>query len=186
MTVRHPILLLLLLALLCSALVQAPQAATAITYDRSIGVALNGIQIFDKANEAWTWTFGREPGAKLLRSDRGDGLIEGTARFNFRSEMLTGREETMGVVQYRVVIRTTAGECRVVVSELTHTGNRNTAKGGIHVGLLRRGEDAVDHVRGMSRSNAKRLHDELTAQSDTRVTALLRAFEGRMRAGSAP
>jgi hypothetical protein len=166
--------------------VQAPQTATAITYDRSIGLALNGVQLYDKANEAWTWTFGREPGAKLLRSDRSDGLIEGTARFNFRSEMLVGREETMGVVQYRVVIRTNAGECRVVVSELTHTGNRNTAQGGIHWGLLKKGEGAVDHVRGMSRSNAKRLHDELTAQSDARVTALLRAFEGRMRAGSAP
>jgi hypothetical protein len=54
------------------------------------------------------------------------------------------------------------------------------------MGLLKRGEGAVDHVRGMSRANAKRLHDELTAQADSRITALLRAFEGRMRAGSAP
>jgi len=185
-TIRPRHLLLLLPALLCGAWLQAAQTATAITYDRSIGLALNSVQLFDRASEAWTWTFGREPGAKLLRNDRSDGLVEGTARFNFRSEMLTGREESMGVVQYRVVIRTNAGECRVVVSELTHTGNRNTTQGGIHMGLLKRGEGAVDHVRGMSRANAKRLHDELTAQADSRITALLRAFEGRMRAGSAP
>jgi hypothetical protein len=105
---------------------------------------------------------------------------------NFRSEMLTGREETMGVVQYRVTIRTQPGECRVVVSELTHTGNRNTSQGGIHMGLLRQGTDAVPAVRGMGRANAKRLYDELVATSDNRIQQLLRAFEARVRAGSTP
>ncbi len=180
-------LVLLLLPLLGVSAAWAPaQQATAITYDRSIAVGLNGVQLFDKASEAWTWTFGKEPGAKLLRTERGSGLLEGTARMNFRSEMLTGREETMGVVQYRVTIRTHPGECRVVVSELTHTGNRTTAMGGIHMGLLRQGGDAVPAVRGMGRANAKRLHDELVATADGRIQQLLRAFEARVRAGSTP
>lgn len=182
---RSLVLLLLPLLGICAA--WAPmQQATAITYDRSIAVGLNGVQLFDKASEAWTWTFGKEPGAKLLRTERGPGLLEGTARMNFRSEMLTGREETMGVVQYRVTIRTQPGECRVVVSELTHIGNRNTSLGGIHMGLLRQGPDAVPALRGMGRANAKRLHDELVAASNTRIEQLLRAFEARIRAGSTP
>ena len=180
-------LALLLMPLLGICAARAPaQQATAITYDRSIAVGLNGVQLFEKANEAWTWTFGKEPGAKLLRTERGSGLLEGTARMNFRSEMLTGREETMGVVQYRVTIRTQPGECRVVVSDLTHIGNRNTSLGGIHMGLLRQGTDAVPALRGMGKANADRLHEELLATSNTRIQQLLRAFESRVRAGSTP
>ncbi|HMC96367.1 MAG TPA: hypothetical protein VKG92_01825, partial [Flavobacteriales bacterium] len=127
--------------------------ATAISYTRSVSVPLNAVQLFDRADEAWTWTFGKEPGARLLIKDRDKGVIEATARLNFRSEMLTQREESMGTVQYHITLQIRAGECRTVVTELTHTGNRNTARGGIHLGLLTHAEGPSHKVPGMGRSN---------------------------------
>ena len=142
--------------------------------------------LFDKATEAWTWTFGKEPGAKLLRSERAEGIIEATARLNFRSEMLTGREESMGIVQYRVLVNVRAGECRIAISELTHTGNRTTARGGMHMGLLAKGEDPLRKVPGMGGSNARRLYAEIKAVSQARITGLLQAFESRLKASVEP
>src|SRR5688572_25147610 len=82
----------------------ANDSTAALLVSRSVSVPLNNLKLFDSAVEAWTWTFGQEPGAKLVRSDREQGILEGTARLNFRSQMLTNREETMGVIQYKVVI----------------------------------------------------------------------------------
>jgi hypothetical protein len=135
--------------------------------------------------DAWTWTFGREPGASLRKSDRSSGVIEGVARTNFRSEMLVGREESMGVISYRIVIQVQAGVSRITVSELTHTGNRKTARGGIHLGALTRGSAPTQRVPGMSRANTQRLYAELKAHSDERLGALLQAFEARLRAAGA-
>lgn len=177
---------LLLLALLRTAAAQPLDgpAGSALTYSRSINVALNAVQLHDKAMEAWTWTFGKEPGARLVSSDRSNGSIDAVARFNFRSVMLTMREETMGVVQYKVTIRVSAGECRVMVSELSHTGNRNTTMGGIHVGTLMRATTTGRKVPGMSRSNALRLQQELQDAADERMKAVLNAFEARLRANA--
>ncbi|MEZ4756631.1 MAG: hypothetical protein R2817_07385 [Flavobacteriales bacterium] len=157
---------------------------SALTFARSVNVALNGVQLHDKAMDAWTWTFGKQPGARVLSSDRASGAIDGTARFNFRSTMLTMREETMGVVQYKVTIRVNAGECRILVSELTHTGNRNTTLGGVHVGPLIRGPWEGRKLRGMSRTNAQQLHEELQTASEEQIRTLLNAFEARLRANA--
>jgi hypothetical protein len=177
---------LFLFALLRTGAAQSPegQPGGALSYSRSVNVALNAVQLHDKALEAWTWTFGKEPGARLLSSDRTNGSLDATARFNFRSVMLTMREETMGVVQYKVTIRVSAGECRVMVTDLSHTGNRNTTMGGIHVGALMRATTVGRKVPGMSRSNALRLQQELQEAADDRIKALLNAFEARLRANA--
>ncbi len=163
--------------------VLANDSTAALTVSRSISVPLNNLMLFDKALEAWTWTFGQEPGAQLLRSDREQGILEGTARCNFRSQMLSNREETMGVIQYKVLINIRSGECRLMMTEFMHNGNRNTARGGIHVGRLTR--QIVPPVRtpGMGRSNAVRLYKELKDLSLERSNALLAAFEARLRSG---
>ena len=170
----------------CSA--QAPQVgnASAIVYTRSVVVPLNGLLLHDKVADAWTWTFGREPGAKLLRTDRGAGLIEGSARVDFRSEMLMLREESMGSIKYHVLLNVSAGECRITVSELEHTGNRNTARGGVHLGRLTRALDPAAKVRGAGAANGRRLYAEVKAAADERITALLQSFEARLRASAEP
>lgn len=181
---RALIILLTLLAGLERA--QGQDAATALGFTRSMSVPLNAVQFFDRASEAWTWTFGKEPGAKLQLSDRGAGILEGTARLNFRSTMLTGREESMGTVTYHVRLQVHAGECRAVVSGLTHTGNRSTPRGGIHLGMIMRNDTDVALAGGMSRGNLVRLHAEVRETATARINLLLQAMEARIRASVEP
>lgn len=162
------------------------QPGGAVSYARSVNVPLNALLLHDKAVEAWNWTFGREPGARIVSAERATGQFEGTARVNFRSAQLALREETMGSVQYRVVVFTRPGECRIQVTDLTHTGNRSTPRGGVHIGVLMRGEAPAKRPTGVGTGNAKRIHAEVKAVADTRIMALLQAFEARLRAQAEP
>ena len=164
----------------------ANDTTAALSLTRSVSVPLNAVKLFDRAMEAWTWTFGQEPGAILLRHDREQGVIEGIARVNFRSEMLNNREETMGIIQYRVIINITAGECRTVVTELTHSGNRNAPRNGIHLGRITRSTVPPRKVPGMGRSNAIRLYQEVKQTATARLQHLMLAFDSRLRAGEGP
>lgn len=166
---------------------QGPVASgTALSFSRSMTAPLNAGQFFDRALDAWTWTFGKEPGAKIIHSDRATGVIEATARLNFRSTMLTGREESMGTVSYHVQIQTRAGECRMTVTNMQHTGNRNTATGGIHLKQLMRADQDAYKARGLGRTNIVRLHGELRTASEERIGQLLQAYEARIRAHIEP
>ena len=151
-----------------------------------MSIPLNGVQLYDQVLEAWTWTFGKEPGAKLLRSSREEGVLEGTARVNFRSMMLTGREETMGTISYTVHIQVRAGECRAVVSQFVHTGNLTTSRGGISLGRLLRDESTITTVRGLGHGNTVSLHAELRETATERIETLLRTMESRIRANLEP
>ncbi len=179
-----PLFLMLLLGGKGTAQDLAEEAA--LNFSRSMSIPLNSLHLYDKALEAWTWTFGQEPGADLKRSDRANGMIEGIARVNFRSEMLTGREESMGVIQYRVTIMVHAGECRLTVSELNHVGNRNAPRGGIHCGPLTKGPDPIVRVPGMGHGNVQRLYAELKNASTSRITTMMQTFEARLRASTEP
>ncbi|MBL7940573.1 MAG: hypothetical protein JNL43_14525 [Flavobacteriales bacterium] len=184
---RHTLSLFLALATgFANAQGQDTDAAKALGFMRSMSIPLNAVQFFDRASEAWTWTFGKEPGAKLQLSDREAGIIEGTVRLNFRSTMLTGREESMGSVIYHVRLQIRAGECRAVVSGLSHTGNRTTTRGGIHLGTIMRNDTDVASAGGMSRSNLIRLHAEVRETATTRINSLLQAMEARIRASVEP
>lgn len=184
---RHSVLTSLLL-FAGHLLAQEPGAgtATALSFTRSMSIPLNAVQLYDRTMEAWTWTFGKEPGAKILRTDRETGVVEGTARVNFRSTMLPGREETMGTITYDVQLHIRAGECRVVVSNLTHTGNKTTRIGGIHMRQLMRSDEDAPPCRGLGRSNAVRLHAELRETATARINLLLQTMEGRIRAQTEP
>jgi hypothetical protein len=154
-----------------------------LNYVLSVTTGPTAERLHEHALEAWTWTFGVQPGARILRVDGSTGEIDATARFNFRSAMLTMREETMGVVEYKVTIRTGAGECRVQVSDLTHTGNRSTTLGGVHAGPLTR-HPGGRRIRGMSRMHGAQLQGELVEASDRHMEALFDAFEARLRANA--
>jgi hypothetical protein len=169
----------------CAAHGQADSAAS-VSYARAVRVPLNALLLHDKALDAWNWTFGREPGAKLQLADRANGQIEGLARVNYRSAQLSLREETMGVVQYRVVISVRAGECRIHVGELTHAGNRSTPRGGVHLGLLTRGEAPARRLPGVGGATARRIHAEVKNVAEARIQGLLQAFEARLRAHAGP
>jgi hypothetical protein len=164
----------------------ANDTTAALSFTRSVSVPLNALKLYDRALEAWTWTFGQEPGAQLLRADREQGVIEGIARVNFRSEMLTNREESMGTIQYRVIINIRPGESRTVVTELNHTGNRNAPRNGIHLGLVTRSIAPAGRVPGMGRSNAIRLYAEVKQQATARIQTVMQSFDSRLRAGSDP
>lgn len=183
---RHlPILLALVVSGGASAQ-ELPTKGTALSFSRSISAPFNAVQFHDRALDAWTWTFGKEPGAKLLRSDRESGSIEGTARINFRSVMLTAREESMGTIGYSVQIHVRAGECRVSITNLSHTGNRSTTSGGVHVKQLMRVDTDANRVTGVGRSNAVRLHAELRETAERHITSVLQAFEWHIRTRSEP
>lgn len=177
---------LLFMFLVASCAAQEEASGPALGYTRTINVPLNAVLLFDRSLDAWNWTFGREPGAKLVLSDRGGGVIEGTARLNFRSAQLSLREETTGVIQYRAVISIKAGECRISISELTHTGNRGTPRGGLHMGLLARGDMPIKKVRGAAGASVRKAYEEIKQVSEARVLTLLQAFEARLRASSDP
>lgn len=182
---RQASLLLLMLMALCG-ISQEAAVSTALAYSRTVTVPLNAVLLFDRSLDAWNWTFGREPGAKLMLSDRGNGLIEGIARVNYRSAQLALREETMGTVQYRIVISVKAGECRISITELMHTGNKGTPRGGIHMGPLAHGDMPLNKVRGAAGSNVRKAYAEIKQVSEARVLNLLQAFEARLRASSEP
>lgn len=183
---RTCVILLLLCTLLGNAQTFSGDSLSAISYSRSVSVPLNAYQLFDKALDAWTWTFGQQPGATLRRSDRESGMIEGTARLNFRSEMLTGREESMGSITYRVTIQVRAGGSRITLQELTHHGNRGALRGGIHLGVLTRGTAPLQRVPGMGRANTERLYAEVKELAEQRTDQLMQAFEARLRANAEP
>lgn len=183
--VTVPLLLVLCTVTLSAQDPDAGTPAAPLIISRSVSVPLNAAQLFDAATQAWTWTFGKEPGAKVIRSDRGTGVIEGTARMNYRSTQLSLREETMGTVQYRVRVEVKAGECRVVVSELVHTGNKGTARGGVHLGKLTQGDLPAERVRGTGRANVVRIHAEMKEQVQAHIGGLVQGLHSRLRAAAA-
>ena len=182
--------LLLFLALLLSASLHAQPLGSgttaALSFARSVTLPMNAVQLHDAASEAWNWTFGKEPGAKLLITDRAAGTLKGTARLNFRSVMLTGREETTGTVSYTVNVQVSPGECRITITDLIHTGNRNTTRGGIHLKQLMRNDEDAQRAGGMGRTNIVRVHRELRESASAHLAGLLQAFEARMRAKVEP
>jgi hypothetical protein len=182
-------LLLLCFGLFCGSLIAqgtGDPPATALSFSRTTSIPLNKVQLHDRALEALAATFGREPGAKVLLTDRESGTIEAVARMNFRSEMLTGREETMGTIAYSIHVQVNAGELRVVVSALAHTGNRNTARGGISVGKLMRDDVHAQTTAGLGRSNVVRVHAELRELATTKINSLLQSMEAYIRANMEP
>lgn len=178
--------ILLLTVLLRTATAQQNDIGAGLAFSRSMNPPVNALQLFDQVMEAWTWTFGKEPGAKILHSDRDQGTLEGQARLNFRSKGLTGREETMGTVSYLVHVQVRAGECRVTINGITHTGNRNTPRGGIHLGPIMRSDHDVRRTAGLGRGNVEQVHADIREVTTGRVTALLQAFEARIRSQNAP
>ena len=165
---------------------QSPDSLAAVAYSQTFTVPLARAQTFDAATLAWQRSFGKEPGAKLATSDRTTGLFEGSARINFRSALLTAREETMGTISYRVTIQAGNGECTVRVTGFVHTGNATAMKGGVSFGTLIGTVAPPNGQRGISRRNEIQIWQELKATTEQRITALLSVFGSTLRQASSP
>jgi len=180
MRIRSVFLFLLLLPAVHAQ--DAPAPGTALGITRHMSIPLNGLLLFDQVADAWKWTFGNEPGAKVLFSDRETGVLEGSARINFRSAMLAGREESMGTIAYHVKFQIHAGECTAIVSGLVHAGNKNAYRRAVNVGQLMRNDDQVTHAVGMSHPSTVKLHAELRYLAESTINGLLQNMEARIRA----
>lgn len=146
-----------------------------------IGLPMNKAQVMAAAQDAWGASFGQEPGAQLTLVDPDNGLIEGSARMNYRSKMLMGREETMGTVTYQVTVQAKNGQCHIRVHNLLHTGNRGAKGGGINAGTLMEGTAPDEHYEGVSLGMSRRMHADIRDVATTRIREAMRRFAARMR-----
>ncbi len=146
-----------------------------------IGLAMNKAQVLAAAQQAWAATFGLEPSGQLSLVDTDNGLLEGTARMNYRSKLLMGREETMGVVTYQLTVQAKNGQCHVRVHNLRHTGNRSAQGGGIHMGLVLDGPAPAEHYPGVGLGVSRRMHGDLRDAATARLGEVLRRFSARLR-----
>ncbi|MBS1582885.1 MAG: DUF4468 domain-containing protein [Bacteroidetes bacterium] len=184
---RTCLLALLLLQVRAGAMAQdATDAAGTLVITDAIGLELSKARIYAAALDAWGFTFGQEPGARLDREDKENGVIEGAARFNYRSTALSAREETMGTIAYRITVQCDNGQCRVRVAQLVHTGNRGAMGGGIDLGPIYAGDRPMTRVPGISLGLAQRLHADMRDRSSERIGQVMKAFAARLRAAAAP
>jgi hypothetical protein len=181
----RPLAIAALLLLPCLGLAQVDTvAAQPLVLRDAIGLQLSRMQVYNAAVRAWTYTFGQEPGAKVELEDAANGLLEGTARFNYRSSMLADREETMGVITYHVTIQAENGQCRIHISQVQHTGNRNAMGGGIDIGPIYAGARPKTRIRGISLGTAQEVHADMRMQVSAELRKVMNAFAARMRAAA--
>ncbi|HMW98032.1 MAG TPA: hypothetical protein PL010_15500 [Flavobacteriales bacterium] len=162
----------------------APTGSTshaAYVVTEEISLAMNKAQIIQALPDAWGVSFAQEPGAHLGPVDVEGGIAEGQARVNYRSKLLTGREETMGTITYRVTIQAHNGRCIVRVHDLRHTGNRNAIGGGIHAGPILEGTAPDEGYPGMGLGSSRRIHADIRGAADARIRETIRRFAGRLR-----
>lgn len=171
--------------LLANSSAGAQEANAPLRFSGTVTAPLNAKQMLSHVLQAWRFTFGAEPGARM-ELDTTTGTIHGSARFNFRSRGLNGREETMGPIAYRLRIVVHNGECQWIVEDLRHTGNRGAPKGGGDLGLLTTRESAPHRIAGMSSPSTNNVWKDAKAQVADRIAALGMAFEARIRAAAEP
>lgn len=146
----------------------------------TVALPLSMAQVEQAARQAWAWSFGLEPGATIIQAGE-NGRIEGTARFNFRASGVGNRLQTLGVINYHVTIQAANGQCRVRLSQFTHTGNRNAPGGAINLGIIYEGERPDARIPQISRGTAQRLHDDMRTQASTHLRSVIGTFASRLR-----
>lgn len=143
-------------------------------------------QVMVRFCEAWPFTFGNLPGAELEQVDTLGGSFRGKARINFRSMLLLAREQTNGVVFFRVQGQVRDGALHVVIDEAQHSGNHDAVNGPIHIGPLYQELRPMVRVPGVGRRNADAIHDDARTQLQLHVDLILRDLASRMARSEAP
>jgi hypothetical protein len=167
---------------------QSPVAGGAgpLVITEEVGLAMSKAQVMSAAQAAWESSFGGEPGGHLTLVDTENGIMEGTARMNYRSKMLAAREETMGVVTYAVTVQARNGQCHLRIHNVHHTGNRAARGGGISMGPVMEGTAPDEHYPGMSLGASRRMHSDLRAAAEARLMEVARKFTARLRLSGTP
>ena len=159
-----------------------PQAPLVpISLSDEISMAMNKAQVMEAALQAWSISFGQQPGAKQLINDVENSILEGTARVNFRSRMIMFREETMGSISYTVSIKALNGQCNVRVHNFRHSGNRNAPDGGLDFGTICDADAPLVHYEGMGLALSRKMHADARKLALDKVQEILRAFSARLR-----
>lgn len=138
-------------------------------------------QVAQAVQEAWPYSFGQEPGARIVQEDRATGLLEGVARFNYKSSTTGNRLATLGVIEYTISIRAENGLCRIRVSQFRHTGNRNAPGGAIDLGPIYAGTRPQERIPGLSRASAQRFNDDMRDQVKGHLAEVTKAFNKQLR-----
>jgi hypothetical protein len=174
---------LVVMCLFCTAALG--QEVTPIKLSGTYPAAPNSLT-WGQVRQAWQATWGKSPRAALLMEDSVSGVLESKAQFNYRSTLLLEREETMGAVAYRLLIHMLPTGVAWSVGQLHHTGNHKARGGGVHIGPLSQAEAPPQALIRVSRSNAKRIWDDVRHQSEDHLRALAKAFEDELakRAGT--
>ena len=179
-TMRRLTPLFLLSAALSVGQSPVPIAGAPLQFTGTVSLPLNGRQMLGHAAEAWRYSFGLEPGAHM-EIDTATNRIVGTARFNFRSGILLGREETQGPIAYRLRLTILNGECRWTVDDLKHAGNRGAPNGGKDLGLLTTEPRPLRALPGMSITATIKVWEDAKVQVAERIDNVRRVFEARLR-----
>ena len=176
------------LLLLFGALQVMPQESSLDTprpfvINEAVALPLSMAQVELAAREAWQYSFGQQPGAQLVSDDAGTGRVEGIARYNYRSATVGSREQTLGVIDYKISIQAENGQCRIRISHFIHSGNKNAPGGPVDLGTIYAGQRPAERVPGISAGTAQRLHQDMRTQVSAQVKELIKAFSARMRQG---
>ncbi len=178
----RPVVTFCALALAAGLRAQA-DSAQALLFNASYSLPMSASQVLERAGQAWAQSFAREPGARLNPANDRPDQLEGSAHFNFRSRALTGREETMGRVSYRVRISATNGGCEVTIGPFRHTGNRAALRGGTDLGLVTAAGPPLRRPSGLSGRTAAALMAEIRQLARQKGEKLLGSFGALLRTG---
>lgn len=149
--------------------------------NEAVALPLSMAQVELAAREAWQYSFGQQPGAQLVSEEAGTGRVDGIARFNYRSATVGSREQTLGVISYKISIQAENGQCRIRISHFVHTGNKSAPGGPVDIGPLYAGPRPAERVPGISAGSAQRLHQDMRTQVSAQVKELIKVFSARMR-----
>lgn len=144
----------------------------------SVTLSASAEEIISRMNRAWKYSFGQEPAAKLL--DKSSDQMTAKAHFYYKSETLTAREDTRGIISYNIVLQAQDGKCNYTIDQFVHRGNTTSRGGGIHFGRLMKGLDPGRKVRGLGRRNIQRIHEDMKLQVEKRMNKLLEIFEQQL------
>ncbi|MBS1936838.1 MAG: hypothetical protein JSS84_03390 [Bacteroidetes bacterium] len=173
-----------ILLVACSLAASPQPAGTAprpLVVVESVALPLSMAQVEKAARAAWPFTFGEEPGAKVLEDAPGSGRLEGSARFNFRASTVGNRLQTLGVINYHISISAENGQCKLRFGQFTHTGNANAPGGAVSIGPLYEGDRPLDPVPGIGILVAARLHEDMRQQVVAHVREVAGRFAQRLR-----
>lgn len=134
-----------------------------------------------RLGRAWKYSFGQEPAARLL--SRGSNSMTTMAHFNYRSGLLTGRQETIGVISYQLELKIVGSTCYYTINSFVHRGNTSTRIGGIHFGRLMQGQIPQGKVRGLSKKTIMAIHTDMKIQLEERIATVLKLLKLQLSIG---